>query len=276
MAVGCLAFQLSPPRPFMLSVRQTMKKYFAFALGLGVGGALGAFAGIAFVAHSAKQTPRQTSFANAELQRLPFDGEWFISWGGEEPKDNHHIGSSPQDRAVDIRKVIEGAGNLTQRGDPKINESYGCWAQPIYSPIDGIVEVAVDGVPDNIPGELNRPSALGNYVMVRSPSGFVVVLAHLKQGSVTPPAGAFVKAGDLLGQCGNSGNSTEPHLHMHVQSEISMQRSVALRIVFPSLVVGGVTKKDYSPKRGDIVSNGPKEPNNQVTQRRGADAPQRG
>jgi hypothetical protein len=243
-----------------------VKKPFVFALGLGLGGIVGTFGGIAFVAYSAKQTPRQTSFSNVDLSRLPFDGDWFISWGGEDPKDNHHIGSAPQDRAVDIRKIIEGTGSETSRGDPKRNESYGCWAQPIYSPIDGVVEVAVDGVPDNIPGELNRSSALGNYVMVRSPSGFVVVLAHFRQGSVAPRAGTQVKAGDLLGQCGNSGNSTEPHLHMHVQSDISMQRSAALRMVFPSIIVGGVPKKDYTPKRGDIISNGSKEPNQTVSQ----------
>ncbi len=240
-----------------------MKKPFVFVLGLGLGGILGVVAGIAFVAHSAKQTPRQTSFSDVVLARAPFDGDWLISWGGENPKDNHHIGSPPQDRAVDIRKIIEGSENQTSRGDPQRNESYGCWAQPIYSPINGVVEVAVDGVPDNIPGELNRPSALGNYVMVRSTSGFVVVLAHFKQGSVAKRAGEPVKAGELLAHCGNSGNSTEPHLHMHVQSGVSMQRSVALRMVFPSLVVDGVPRKNYTPKRGDILSNGSKEPNSE-------------
>lgn len=238
-----------------------MKKSLVFALGLGIGGVIGVAGGIAFVAYSAKQTPRSTDFSNVALARAPFDGDWLISWGGEDPKDNHHIGSPPQERALDIRKIIPGSGAQTSQGDPKKNESYGCWAQPIYSPIDGVVEVAVDGVPDNIPGELNRPSALGNYVMVRSAEGFVVVLAHFKQGSVAIRAGAKVKAGEFLAQCGNSGNSTEPHLHMHVQSDISMQRSVARRMVFPSLVIGGVAKSDYTPIKGDVISNRPKEPN---------------
>lgn len=240
-----------------------MKKPFVFVLGLGLGGILGVASGIAFVAYSTKQTPRQTSFSNVVLARAPFDGDWLVSWGGENPKDNHHIGSPPQDRALDIRKIIVGSENRTSLGDPQRNESYGCWAQPIYSPIDGVVEVAVDGVPDNIPGELNRPSAMGNFVMVRSSSGFVVVLAHFKQGSVAKRAGDPVNAGELLAHCGNSGNSTEPHLHMHVQSGISMQRSVALRMVFPSLVVDGVLRNNYSPRRGDIISNGSKQLNSE-------------
>ncbi|ACB75881.1 M23 family metallopeptidase [Opitutus terrae] len=238
-----------------------MKKSVVFAFGLGLGAVFGVAGGIAFVAYSAQQSPRSTTFSNVALARAPFDGDWLISWGGEDPKDNHHIGSPPQDRAVDIRKIITGSGNQTSKGDPKKNESYGCWAQPIYSPIDGIVEVAVDGVPDNIPGELNRPSAMGNYMMLKSPDGFVVVLAHFKQGSIARKAGEQVKAGDFLALCGNSGNSTEPHLHMHVQSETSMARSVALRMVFPSITVDGVQKEKYSPTRGDVISSGQKKPN---------------
>jgi len=240
-----------------------MNKPVVFALGLGLGGILGVASGIAFVAHSARQAPRQASFLNVALSRAPFDGDWLISWGGEKLEDNHHIGSPPQDRAVDIRKIIAGSGNQTCQGDPKKNESYGCWAQPIYSPIDGIVEVAVDGVPDNIPGELNRPSAMGNYMMLKSSEGFVVVLAHFKQGSVAKKAGERVRAGDLLALCGNSGNSTEPHLHMHIQSGISMAHSIAMRIVFPSLMVGCVQKENYSPKKGDVISNVQKQPNSE-------------
>lgn len=238
---------------------EKMKKPVVFALGLGLGAVLGAAGGIAFVAYSAKQTPRQTAFSNVVMARAPFEGDWLISWGGEDPKDNHHIGSPPQDRAVDIRKIIEGGGNQTCQGDPKQNESYGCWAQPIYAPIDGVVAVAVDGVPDNIPGELNRPSAMGNYMMLKSPDGFVVVLAHFKQGSVARKAGEQIKAGDFLALCGNSGNSTEPHLHMHVQSGISMAQSVAMRMVFPSITVNGEAQEKYSPKRGDVISNGRKK-----------------
>lgn len=238
-----------------------MNKFVVFAIGLGLGCAIGLVAGIAIVGHSTKQAPRQTSFANAVLTRVPFDGDWFVSWGGDNPEDNHHIGSLPQDRAVDIRKIIEGSENRTSEGDSMKNESYGCWAEPIYSPIDGVVEVAVDGVPDNTPGELNKASAMGNYMMLKSPEGFVVVLAHLKQGSSAIKAGEKVQTGDFLALCGNSGRSTEPHLHMHAQSGISMSQSVAMQMVFPSISVGGVKKEHYSLSKGDIVSNGQSEPN---------------
>jgi hypothetical protein len=239
-----------------------MKKPSIFILGAVIGLLVGGIPTITAIARwyfNEREPAPPTAFQNAVLARAPFDGKWFVSWGGENKRDNQHFGTSSQALAIDIRKVIEDSGGQTMSGDPQKNASYGCWAQPIYSPIDGIVEVSVDGVPDNIPGELNRPSALGNYVMVRSASGFVVVLAHFKQGSVAKPAGAAVKAGELLGQCGNSGNSTEPHLHLHVQSGISMERSVALRMVFPYLTVGGIPKENHSPIRGEIISHGREE-----------------
>jgi len=155
---------------------------------------------------------------------------------------------------MDIRKIWDGS-DQTMIGDPKKNESYGCWAQPILSPIDGVVEEAVNGIPDNIPGEMNRDMKFGNYVKVRSDDGFVVVMCHFKNDSIATRSGQRVKAGDLLGLCGNSGRSTEPHLHLHVQSKIEMEKSVALRAVFQELMVGETLTMRYTPKKGDIISN---------------------
>ncbi len=78
-----------------------MKKPVVFALGLGLGGILGVVAGLAFVAYSAKQTPRQTSFSNVFLACAPFDGDWLISWGGENPEDNHQ---ASRERQVSLKK----------------------------------------------------------------------------------------------------------------------------------------------------------------------------
>ena len=225
----------------------------AFAIGflLGSGPTIASF--VSTMLEKPSKTPGP--FENAVLTRVPFDGNWFVSWGGENKEDNHHYGFSPQDLALDIRRIVDGS-DQAMKGDPKKNESYGCWAQPILSPVDGVVEVAVDGVPDNIPGEVNRYAILGNYVMVKSRDGFVAVLCHFKMGSLVKKVGQQVKSGELLGLCGNSGRSTEPHLHFHVQSEVSIDKSVALRAVFPEITVGGVSKAHYSPKRSDIISKG--------------------
>jgi hypothetical protein len=61
---------------------------------------------------------------------------------------------------------------------------------------------------------------------------------------------------------------------MHVQSGIGMTQSVAMRIVFPLITIGGVQKENYSPKRGDVISNGPQKPNGRTGDDSG-DAPRR-
>lgn len=233
-----------------------MKKPTVFIVGLALGALIASGPAIVSMArwYFDERTVPAKIFADAELTRLPFDGNWWVSWGGENKTINHHYGASPQDLAIDIRKIVDGSDTLTMQGDPLKNESYGCWSQPIYAPIDGVVLSAVDGVPDNVPGELNNLMAGGNMVTLQSPEGFVVVLCHFKQGSVAVRAGQLVKAGELLALCGNSGRSTEPHLHMHVQTEASAPKSQALRMVFHDIVVGGIRQDRHSPRNGDLLS----------------------
>jgi len=65
-----------------------------------------------------------------------------------------------------------------------------------------------------LPPDRDRSNARGNHVAIAC-AGIRVELAHLKKGSVRPRVGAQVQVGDHLGQVGNSGNTTEPHLHIH-------------------------------------------------------------
>ncbi len=234
-----------------------MNKPLSFILGLAVGVLIGGGPTIlSFLRWGVtKSEPRPAApFANAALAQLPFRGEWLVSSGGENRTDNQHYGIPPQDLALDIRKIVPGT-RQTIVGDPQRNESYGCWSQPIYSPVAGLVAVSVDGIPDNIPGELNREMKLGNFTIITADEGFSVVLCHFRNGSVAAKRGSRVAAGDLIGLCGNSGQSTEPHLHIHAQSQAELGKSVALRPVFRELSVGGIPRTEYSPKKGDIISD---------------------
>jgi hypothetical protein len=212
---------------------------------------------------STKLTPKlahtPSHFQDFAVDRLPFQGEWLVFWGGETKSENHHYGVAPQNLAMDILKTVANTG-VTFEGDRKKNESYACWAQPIYAPVDGIVAVAVDGIPDNTPGEMNPHMVSGNCLMIQSKTG-VVVLCHFKNGSVAKKQGDTVKVGELLGLCGNSGNSSEPHLHFHIQSDVGFVRGEAMRPVFAEIAVAGVNRRDYSPRKGDRVSNPAREPN---------------
>lgn len=116
-------------------------------------------------------------------------------------------------------------------GHVSVKDCFG-WAQPVHSPCEGKVVSAGDGWPDIM--ELNslrdsynslfhRPKILredfrpmaGNYVIIHSES-FSTLLAHLRNGSVKVTEGQHVKTGDLLGEVGNSGNTTGPHLHFQL------------------------------------------------------------
>ena len=65
----------------------------------------------------------------------------------------------------------------------------------------------------------------------------------------------FVKQGDLLGLCGNSGNSSEPHLHFHIQNVEDMNEATGAKAYFKKILVDGKIKKDYSPVRNEKVRN---------------------
>ncbi len=99
---------------------------------------------------------------------------------------------------------------------PAEPSGYVGFGTALVAPCDGIVVRAVDGIRDNQVPKSNREQMAGNHVTVRC-DGFDIVLAHLRQGSVAVSEGDAVTAGKLLGELGNSGNSDEPHLHLHAQ-----------------------------------------------------------
>ena len=87
---------------------------------------------------------------------------------------------------------------------------------------DGVVVAVKDGIPQNIPGATSRavPITLetvgGNHVIIDLGKGQFAFYAHLQPGSPRVKVGDRVKAGQVIGLVGNSGNSTEPHLHFHI------------------------------------------------------------
>jgi len=105
------------------------------------------------------------------------------------------------------------------------------WSQPVFAPLDGVVAESHDGIPDRerinmvydlIRLRIFRPkpgspfSAYGgNYVLLKC-DGVHVLLAHLRCGSIRVKPNDNVRAGDQLGEVGNSGSSIQPHLHLQV------------------------------------------------------------
>ena len=92
-------------------------------------------------------------------------------------------------------------------------------ATPVLAPVAATVHQALDGEPDiAIGATLADPSRLlGNHAILKLETGTYLVIAHMKQGSVRVKTGDAVAEGQQLGECGNSGNTSEPHIHIHHQ-----------------------------------------------------------
>ena len=105
---------------------------------------------------------------------------------------------------------------------------------------------------------MNSYSAVGNCVIIQHREEEVSVLAHFKQGSIKVKPEDKVKRGQVLGQCGNSGNSSEPHIHYHLQHAQVLQDGLGIKIVFEKVVLTKdskvETRANYSPVKGDIIS----------------------
>lgn len=149
-------------------------------------------------------------------------------------------------------------------GHVSVKDCFG-WSQPVYSPCDGEVVTMHDGWPDimdlnslrdgynlffrtpRIDGHDFRPVA-GNHVIIRT-DHFSALLAHLRNGSVKVTEGQHVKAGDLIGEVGNSGNTTGPHLHFQLMRGDDPFTAIGLPCKFRSYEL-------YRNKAWGLVTNG--------------------
>ncbi len=184
---------------------------------------------------------------------LPFEDEWFVFWGGDTKEENYHVESNAQKGAFDF--LIKDQEGKSFRNEGKINEDYYAFGKRVISPSEGEVVLVVDGVKDNIPGKLNPIYLPGNSVIIKTENNEFLFFAHFIKDSIVVSEGQAVKQGDLLGLCGNSGNSSEPHLHFHIQNVEDMNEATGAKAYFKKILVDGKIKRDYSPVRNQKVRN---------------------
>jgi hypothetical protein len=144
------------------------------------------------------------------------NGEFCIVQGGASPSINHHYDIDAQRYALDIVQLNK-MGMRSNKLNPKTLDDYNIYGSRLYSPASGKVIVSVDGYQDLEPGIMDPEHPAGNYLAIEiKGSDRVVLLAHLMRGSLLVKSGDLVERGQPLAKVGNSGNTTEPHLHMHV------------------------------------------------------------
>lgn len=160
----------------------------------------------------------------------PFpDGDYLVASGGANGWVNAHTHTLDrsvarfqpwrgQSYGVDIIKV-DRLGLRARSWTPSEPQAYFAFGAPLVAPCTGTVVVASDGLPDLPVPEQDAVNKGGNFVMIDC-GDFVVALAHLQSGSVTVCAGDIVDRGAPIGRMGNSGQTGEPHLHIHAQREL--------------------------------------------------------
>jgi hypothetical protein len=123
-------------------------------------------------------------------------------------------------------RIVNGVGT-TWSGPEDKNSSYLCYDAPIYSMTSGTVTEVLNGIPENVPHsgkmaiDVNLVNAGGNHLSSISVMVFMRFTHSMRPGTIKVKVGDEVKAGDILGRVGNSGNSTEPHLHEHIVNQPS-------------------------------------------------------
>lgn len=189
-------------------------------------------------------TPATDKVTTKNEYVFPFKGDWFVFWGGNNALINYHYEYESQRYAYDF---IQRKDGHSYSGDPLKNESYYAFGQPLYAPADGKVVSVLSNIPDNEPvGKMNPKVPAGNEVVIAHANGEYSVIGHMKKGSALVKVGDMVKTGDKLGLVGNSGNSSEAHLHYQVSDGADLFKSKAIQIKW---------QDGSKPVQGETIKN---------------------
>lgn len=138
-------------------------------------------------------------------------------------------------------------------GDPSSLESYHCWGRSILAPAEGVVVRSVDDLPDQAIGASDPAKPAGNHIVIDFGNDEYGVLAHLRRGSVRVAEGDAVTAGQEIGLCGNSGNTSEPHLHFHMQTSPRLDQGEGLPMQFTNYRANDTLIDRGEPRKGEYI-----------------------
>lgn len=195
-------------------------------------------------------------------------GDW-IAEGGPSNSSYHRrarmVGNGTvyfaQRFAIDYVKVS--ADGRTYAGDPKKNTNYLCYGADVIAVADGKVVAAKDGIPENTPDptaravEMTMDTVGGNFVALDIGYHRHALYGHLIPGSLKVKVGDTVKRGQVLGRLGNSGNSTEPHLHFQIADAPSFVLANGLPYVYDRIEVKPARIIDAKSDPPVIQASGP-------------------
>lgn len=214
------------------------------------------FSGETIAGLAVRPQPRDTAPGKTAL-RLPFDGT-FTAMNATRDSSSGHYTNPNQRYAVDW--LITDAEGKTHRGEGKALSDYLCYGKPALAVADGKVVMAIDGIPENAPGKMDNYNVGGNQLVIELAPGEYAYYAHLQPGSFRVRVGDRVKAGQPIALIGNSGNTTEPHLHFQVSSKPMLFEAEALPVQYRDVFVDGKKTPLAWPTTGQRVSQTQSQP----------------
>jgi urea transporter/murein DD-endopeptidase MepM/ murein hydrolase activator NlpD len=183
---------------------------------------------------------------------LPFWGEWFVNQG----YDGKYTHKGEWGSAVDFVLVDE--KDQTHNLLSNSCEDFYCYNKPVVAPADGIIAEITDHIDDNEPGKINSNQNWGNTIVIKHLTNLYSQLSHLKTGTFRVKKGDFVRQGEIVAFCGNSGRSPEPHLHFQVQvTPLQGAKTIPYPFAYYLLKTNeGINLCSFkTPEEGEIVSN---------------------
>jgi hypothetical protein len=185
-----------------------------------IGGLAVLFLGVVGLALAGRRPPGDPTDVSFPLG----SGTYLVVNGGSQPLINAHLGTLEGERfapyrgqsyGVDLVRINR-AGLRVSGLLPADPAAYVIYGDPVLAPCRGRVVFVADGAADMPPPQPDRAHMAGNHVILECGSLWIV-LGHLQRGSVAVNVGQVTELGDVLGLVGNSGNTGEPHLHVHAQ-----------------------------------------------------------
>lgn len=213
---------------------------------------------ILMIKHRFKLPTKDTHTSTIQYS-LPFEGKWLVANGGVDKTNSHSWGIWPQRYAYDFI-ICDDAGN-TCSGDRTQVQNYYAYGKTILAPADGVVVKVANHHPDS--DARGDGSAVckandirGNFVIIKHAEHEYSGIAHLMPGSITVTAGLTVRKGQRIAQCGNSGNTSEPHIHFQMNHGPNFFTSAGLPIQFHNIAVGNDLEIfSGSIEKGQTVQN---------------------
>lgn len=183
---------------------------------------------------------------------LPFSGEWTVV-NGCFTKEYSHSWEIPTQRYAYDFIMLDESGKSWE-GNAKKAESYYCYDKAILSPADGVIIEIVNKSKDSLlldSGQFFSYAShiAGNYIVIQHGEKEYSTLAHLKKDSILVKVGDKVTRGQEIARCGNTGNSSEPHLHFQLQDGPSFYFSAGLPIRFSNIKINRPSNYDCIDKR---------------------------